>query len=516
MRRRGGRQRALVANPILVGAVTMLVVNVATVLAWFANRGLPFVPTREVRIELANGAALLPGNEVREGGFRIGIVSNMEPRPLPDGEVGALATLKIDQNKADFPADTEIAIRPRSVLGLKYVEVKRGESPTILQNGDTIPEEQTRFPVELDQFEGIFDEETRNGQRRLLRGYGDAFAERGADLNRTIEELPRLLRHLEPVAKTLHTSRLDRFFGELADFTRVLSPVAARYAHSVEAGADTFEAWSRDPEALKATIAKSGPTMEVGTRSLRIQRPFLVALRDFSAALDGVAQELPRTLPRIIPALEEGVPVLRRSPIINRETEKTLVSLGELMRSPGTGASFRGLNVTTDTLNPLLRFLGPYVTVCNYFNYSWTNVAEHLTEPDPTGGSQRTLVNQAGQQFDRTEGEPSVNQRTGVTSLGAAYPANGGQGTGAKQHLHSNNYTAAITDSGEADCESGQRGYLERQATFWPEKYKIVVDPHTPGVQGTTFTGRSRVPEGQTFDRHPKIGPRFPEEVLDP
>lgn len=516
MSRAGGQSRAIVANPILVGAVTLLVVNVATVLAWFANRGLPFVPTQQVKIELTNGANLLPGNEVREGGYRIGIVSDMDPVPLDGGRVGAIATLKIDQGKGDFPRDTEINVRPRSVLGLKYVEVTRGDSPQVLRDGDTIPKEQTRFPVELDEFESIFDEETREGAQKNLRGTGDALAGRGADLNRTIQGLPRFLEHLQPVMTTLSEARIDRFFGELGDFTRVLAPVADRYAHSFRTGADTFEAWSRDPEALKDTIAKSGPTMEVGTRSLRAQRPFLVALRDFSVALEGVAHELPRTLPRINPALSTGIPVLRRSPQINDQTRRTLATLEELMEDPGTGAAFRGLGGLTDTLNPTLRFLGPYITVCNYFNYSWTNVGEHLSEPDPTGGSQRTLVNQAGQQFDDTPGEPSRGQRTSVSTQGAAYPANGGQTSGAKQFLHSNNYSAAIDHEGNADCESGQRGYLERQAHYWPDKYKIVVDPHIPGNQGPTFTGRPRVPEGQTFDRYPNVGPMFPEELKIP
>src|SRR5215217_7263660 len=204
-------------------------------------------------------------------------------------------------------------------------------------------------------------------------------------------------------------TRLPRFFAELNDFTRTVRPVADRYSHGFTAGANTFEAWSRDPQALRDTIEKSGPTMAVGTRSLRHQRPFLVSLRDFSVALDDAADELPRTLPRIIPALEAGVPVLRRSPDVNDELRKTLGALEDTMRAPGTGPAFRGLGATADTLNPTLRFLGPYITVCNYWNYSWTNVAEHLSNPDPTGGSQRTLLNQAGQQID-----PSNGQRTGV------------------------------------------------------------------------------------------------------
>ncbi|MEA2126614.1 MAG: phospholipid/cholesterol/gamma-HCH transport system substrate-binding protein [Solirubrobacteraceae bacterium] len=510
MRRHRG---SVIANPVLVGAVTLLVVNVATVLAWFANRGLPFVPTQEVKIELPNGANLLPGNEVREGGFRIGIVSDMDAVMLRGGRVGAVATLKIDAKQKGVPVDSRIVIRPRSVLGLKYVELHRGDAERDLREGDTLPVSRASIPVELDEFQNMFDDFTRTGIQRNLGGFGIAFASRGASLNRTISEAPRFLGHLEPVMHVLadRDTQIGRFFSELEDFTSTVAPVADRYAHGFTAGADTFEAWSRHPRELGATIEKSAPTMDAGIRSLRVQRPFLEALRDTSIALEAAARELPRTLPRITPALRAGIPVLRRSPEVNAELRDTLDSLNGLMRDPATGVAFRGLGDTTSILNPAVRFLGPYITVCNYFNYSFTHLAEHLTEADQTGYSQRTLLNQAGQQVDLTN-----HSRTGVTTLGAAHPANGGEGSGAHQFLHSNNYSAAISRTGEADCESGQRGYVERLNVFNPDPdVKTVVDPHLPGNSGPTRTGLARVPRGQTFSRAPEIGPTLRPE-LDP
>ena len=494
------------ANPVLVGAVTVLVVNVAVFLSYNANQGLPFVPTKQLTVELPNGANLLPGNEVREGGYRIGIVDDMRAVPLRGGKVGAVAVLKIDQKSSDIPVDSRVAIRPRSVLGLKYVELQRGRAKRLFRDGDTMRADKAHIPVDLDELYGIFDEDTRAGARRSLRGFGDAFAVRGSSLNETIERAPRFLEHLEPVMHelSLRDTRLERFFKELGDFTRVVAPVASRYAHSFTAGADTFEAWSRDPEALKATITKSAPTMDASIRSFRVQRPFLTEFRDFSIALEDAAAELPRTLPRIVPALETGIPVLRRSPLINEPLRDTLASLRDLMAAPSTGTALRGLTATVATLNPTVRFLGPYITVCNYFNYSWTNVAEHLSEPDPTGGAQRTLLNQAGRQDNS------------VTSLGAAEPANGENvRSGTPQHLHSNNYSAAVDNQGNADCESGQRGYPERINLYGDKRFKTVPDPHLPGSQGTTFSGRPRVPEGQTFSRQPEAGPRIPQE-LDP
>jgi hypothetical protein len=316
--------------------------------------------------------------------------------------------------------------------------------------------------------------------------------------------------HLRGVMRTLADpdTNLERFFAELGDAVRIIRPVAGRYAHSFAAGADVFEAWSRDPAALRATIEKSAPTLAVGTRSLRVQRPFL---RDFAAAsraLRRVAARLPSTLPVITPALQTGARVQRRAVTLNEELGKTMDSLGRLVRDPQTTIALRGLQDTVGILNPLLRFVGPYITVCNYFNYAWTHVGEHVSEPDATGTSQRSLLNQASRTVNPLS--PSLG------TLGAQTPANGEDVVvGAKMNLHVNNYSAAVDRQGNADCESGQRGYIERAAIYHPANRKIVVDPHTPGNQGPTFTGLARVPPGQTFDRSPNSGPAMPKE-LDP
>src|SRR3954449_8515739 len=94
---RGRRSNAsVVANPVLVGAVTVLVIVVAVFLAYNANNGLPFVPTREILVDISSGANLVPGNEVREGGYRIGVVEKITPKTI-DGQALAELKLKLDK-----------------------------------------------------------------------------------------------------------------------------------------------------------------------------------------------------------------------------------------------------------------------------------------------------------------------------------------------------------------------------------------------------------------------------------
>ena len=109
-------QQAAFANPVLIGAVTVLVAIVAVFLAYNANNGLPFVPTRQLNVILPNGAALVDGNDVREDGFRVGIVSDMKPVKCRTGTC-AEATLQLNTQNGRVPIDTTATIRPRSALG---------------------------------------------------------------------------------------------------------------------------------------------------------------------------------------------------------------------------------------------------------------------------------------------------------------------------------------------------------------------------------------------------------------
>ena len=494
-------QASIAANPVLVGAVTVLVTVVAVFLAYNANNGLPFVPTRQLNVQISNGAQLVKGNEVREGGYRVGVVEEIRPASLKNGTSGARIRLKLDMKNPPLPKDSRIVIRPRSALGLKYVEITRGKQKETFKDGDTLPAKQAHVPVQLEDVFSIFDAKTAQNSRKNLTTFGGAFAARGTDLNLTIQRLPSLFDRLRPVAANLRSPRTDLrgFLRGTGRAASAVAPVAKTQTRLFSELATTFDAMLRDEAAFKATLAKSPPTLAVGTRSLRNQRPFLGRLAAFSTDLSAAARELKVALPDINPALEAGSVTLRRSVRLNDQLQKTMVELRRLAEDPRTNLGLRALTDTVDTLNPMLRFLGPYVTVCNFWNYFWTYVAEHLSEEDSYGFAQRAMLNSNG------------IQDNGLSTTGAAVPVNGENylepfgARGAKEFLHGQPYGAAITSDGRADCENGQRGYPEGRLTAAPRRFNIVTDPHTPGAQGPTYTGRKRVPKGTTFTREPTV-----------
>jgi ABC-type transporter Mla subunit MlaD len=497
-------QQSAFANPVLIGAVTLLVTMVAVFLAYNANSGLPFVPTRELKVDIGDGSNLVVGNDVREGGTRVGLVSDMRPVRLRGGQVGAQLTLQLSKRNGVVPSDSSVAIQPLSVLGLKYVELRKGVSRRAVADGGTLPLSRSSVPVQFDDVFKTFDPKTRVAIQQDLQGYGDVLAGRGSALNDTIASLPALFGHLEPVARYLSApgTGLTRFFDGLNSFMGAVAPVASVNADLFRQMATTWAAVSRSPRDLERTIALSPSTLSVSTRSLRVQQPFLVDLTLLGRDMTPATASLRRALPVLNPALEAGTRTLVRSPVLNAKLQQVMDALKHLAQAPGTNVGVNALVSTVNTLNPMVRYLGPFQTVCNYWNYWWTYLAEHVSEQTQYGFAQRVLLNQAdGTQTDN------------VGSLGATAPA----GTaGGPEFLHGPTYGSAIDTLGNADCETGQRGYPKKLNYFDPQGRNLVTDAHSPGNQGPTYAGRLRVPAGETFSRNPQTGPQLANNPSNP
>jgi virulence factor Mce-like protein len=501
------------ANPVLIGAVTVLVAIVAVFLAYNANTGLPFVPTRELKVDIANGAALVPGNEVDQGGFRIGIVSSMQPVRLANGSSVAQLTLQLNQGTR-VPVDSTATILPRSVLGLKYLSLQFGHSHQVFADGGTMPISQTSVPVQLEDLNTMFDAKTRPAAQNNLVGFGDALAARGSSLNDTIATLPPLFQHLTPVAAYLSnpSTQLSRFLSELNGFFQTVAPVSNTAAKLFGDQATTFQAISQSPTDLEQTIRFSPPTLDVSTESLKVQQPFLADLATFGKFLAPATAELGAALPNINPAIEAGIKVLPRTPSLNANLEAVLAALKSLALDPGTNLAINGLTSTVTTLNPTIRYLGPFVTVCNDWNYLWVSFADMFSQQTDFGTSQRALAMVGN------------GQTNSVGTLGAIQPANGylptdspgSAGFADAEYLHAPTYGAAIDNQGNADCEAGQRGYPVKLNYFDSRGRSLDTDNHTPGNQGPTWTGLSRVPGGETYTRNPITGPQIPFNPTNP
>ena len=202
----------MAASPVLIGATTVLIALVAVFIAYNANSGLPFVPTYDLKAELPSGAKLVKGNEVRVGGFRVGVVKKITPAvKTVNGERRAIAVADIALDKKVEPLgkDTKLRVRPRSALGLKYIELQPGTSKQTFASGDTIPVQNASEPLEFEDLFSTFDPSTRPHIQNATAGFGDAFAGRGQSINRSIEALNPFFRALTPVMTNLANPKTE-------------------------------------------------------------------------------------------------------------------------------------------------------------------------------------------------------------------------------------------------------------------------------------------------------------------
>jgi ABC-type transporter Mla subunit MlaD len=401
-----GRARvgSLAASPTMVGAITTLIVIVAVFLAYNANQGLPFVPVYRIEAEMCNAARLGPNNEVRVGGTRVGVVESIQTidSPASSGcltETGSSASqaaklnLKLDQSAKPIPEDSTIRVRYRSSFGLKYLEITKGASDNGLPEGGTLPIAQAQQQTEFDDINNTFDTPTRESSRRVLQGFGDAFAARGASLNQAIESLNPLFTNLRPVSRALAdpTTRLVRFFPELADAARIVAPVAIDNAEQFTHGAIAFGAIASDPDALRDTISNGPPTLEVGIRSLPVQAPFLRDFAEFSRLLRPGVRDLRVVLPVLNNAVARGAKVLPRTVQMNNDLRGVMTNLNALVAEPSTRISLIRLGDFFVGAHSAGRKIVPYQTVCNYWNYWFTYLTSHFGLPDAFGFSERVV-----------------------------------------------------------------------------------------------------------------------------
>jgi virulence factor Mce-like protein len=448
MRRRGSA--SIAANPVLIGAATTLVVIVAVFLAYNANNGLPFVPSYTLKAEVPSAAQLVKGNEVRVGGTRVGVVDKITPVRHRNGTVTAELGLKLETTVKPLPVDSTVIVRPRSALGLKYVEITKGTSNKGYPDGGTIPLRQaTPKPVEIDEVLNMFNDKTRAASRVNLREFGNALAGRGQDLNQAIEALNPLLTNLVPVMRNLSNpqTKLPQLFRALEQTASQVAPVAEQQGSLFVNLDTTFTAFSNVARPYIQQAIVNGPAaLDEATRAFPQQRPFLINSAGFFHDLRPGVRALRTAAPDLADAFEIGTRTLRRTPAMNRELKPTFAALQRFAEDPLVRLGVNDLTNTARLLNPTVAYVTPAQTICNYASIWFRNVASLLSEGDKNGTGQRFIV-VAAPQGPNNEGGPS------------SAPASGGVPGAQDNYLHTNPYPNTASPGQPRECEAGNESY---------------------------------------------------------
>ena len=463
--------QSIIANPVLVGAVTLLVVIVAVFLAYNANNGLPFVPThaaqgrrsptartccpatRSARAATASASSTTCG---RCGCRTATVGAEVDAEDRQGRRRRSRSTRRVDLGRARCSASSTSSSRA-------------ARASETFADGDTLPASPGALPGRA---------------RRVLQHLRRAHARRGSQRN--LHGLRRRVRRARRVAEPRRSRRRRASCAHLEPVMRVAGATATRSsgassselgdaARDRRAGRRPLRARASPPAPTRSRRGRATPTalqrddrasrrrrMDAGIRSFRVQRPFL---RDFARLLGRARARRARAAAHAAAdhagARRPASRCCARSPEVNDELRETLDSL----RRPDGATrhrhrAARPRPTRRTILNPLVRFVGPYITVCNYFNYALTHVGEHLTEPDPTGSSQRTLLNQAPR--TRQPDRPARRRRLGAAR---ARPTASRCSAARRSTCTPTTTRRRSTAQGNADCESGQRGYIAARST---------------------------------------------------
>ena len=439
------RGAGIAGNPVLIGAATMLVVLVAVFLAYNANKGLPFVPTYELKAEVPERGE--PGRRQRRAHRRLARRLRRRDHAADAATTAstvAVLTLTLEKSVAPLPRDSTLIIRPRSALGLKYVEITRGTrraraTPTARRSRSAPPR---RRPSSSTRSSACSTTRRARRSPSNTTGFGDALAGRGESINTAIGAFKPLLRDIIPVAQNL--------------------AVAARPTCAASSARSAARRRSSRPRPRSRPSCSSTST----SRSARCARSRGRSSRSRSSTA------CPRSTPASATSRSSGrscatasccsaTCVRRRRAAHVRADDRRRARGGRQgaaahaaaqpparVAARGAAALLRGPDgparpearrrTALNALNPTLAYLTPAQTQCNYITLFFRNIASHLSEGDRNGTWQRFIIVPTPQ-GPNNEGGPSVRPgqradrgqpppRQPVPEHGVAGPAEGVRG----------------------------------------------------------------------------------------
>jgi hypothetical protein len=329
-------------------------------------------------------------------------------------------------------------------------------------------------PVEFDEFFNMFDTPTRRGSQLNLRGFGDAFAGRGEDINNAIRLFVPLVRDAEPVLAAIAdpATGFDRFFASQARAASIVGPVAVMQAE-LWAGLDrTVGAFADIARPfLQETISKGPGGQQTAIDTFPKIRPFLGSSARFFAALRPGAIALHKSAPDLATGFQRGIPALKASVGFNKRLTGFVRDFQTFATDPIVPIGFRDLANTVSILDPTIAYITPAQTVCNYVSLFLRNAASLLSDGDQNGSWLRfmvitTPVNPAGGPAPNGEGGPSATPEKGGGRLIDGIDPN---------FLHSNPYPITAAPGQPSECEAANEKYLGGQQVIG----------NVPGNQGT-------------------------------
>ena len=270
-------------NPIPIGITGLVVLGLAFTVAMFSD-DLPIIGGGTTySAEFSEAAGLVPDDEVRIAGVKVGKVSDVD---LEGDRV--VVTFKV---KDAWVGDrSSAAIKIKTVLGQKYLALEP-DGREVLDPADRIPRERTTAPYDvLEAFRGLAETTNRIDTAQLAQSF-EVIANTFAD---TPDDVRGALNGLQALSKTV-SSRDDQL-AQLLDNTKQISQTLA----------------DRDREVVK--LLRDGNLLleEVGRRRDAIST-LLTGTQTLATELRGLVDDNNKQLEPVLTSLDQLTDMLARN-----------------------------------------------------------------------------------------------------------------------------------------------------------------------------------------------------------
>jgi virulence factor Mce-like protein len=243
----------VISNLVVVGAFAILCIGGLSWLAAGMGAQFPGQSGMNLRAYFASAEGLVPQAEVRVAGVQVGHVIDMSGGP--NGTTRVHMQL---QSSIRLRRDTRAVVRPKTLLGEKFVELIRSPASTApyLREGDSIPLSQTGAAVEIDDVLNNMDPQTRKAFSDTLQQLGVALDNRQGDVNASIVPLDQTVTNLRPLAQTAEArqKQIDRILTDLNIIMAALADENQALGQIVDSGNTAMGAIAQRDQDLAGTV----------------------------------------------------------------------------------------------------------------------------------------------------------------------------------------------------------------------------------------------------------------------
>jgi virulence factor Mce-like protein len=361
-------KRAKLVVPMLFALATVIIAT----FTWISFGGsIPFAAAGyRVSADFPQASNLYPGDNVRMAGINVGQVVGVQRA----GD-RARVTMQLQTQFAPLHRDARAILRTKTLLGEAYIELAPGSrGSAAIPDGGAMAPRQIVAAQQLSDVLSTFNPQTRRQLRGLLRGFAAALHGRGQDLNQTLGWSAPAMANFGGLLQTLDSQRtqLGQLIGGAGQVLTAVGERQGALQAAITAGDQVFAVTAARSAGLRATVdafpafltqlrgTAADAQGAVGdlngaVNSLRpvapLVTPALTATTTLSAQLKPLFQALPGlvadgrrglpagtailqaarpTIERLLPAMEEIVPVIQLSAAVRDSIVAAFANVGSV------------------------------------------------------------------------------------------------------------------------------------------------------------------------------------------